>query len=238
MKKQYVIVMLAIGCLSLFNVHADIKIKNETELFNRIDGRDSSNKEWEIKTQQFLETKDYAFVLGGHITRGYNDNVETKDNWDLNAKVEARVIEDLAVVGFLKREVDKNANDLVTWDLEVFGKYFFIHSSQNKFFTEIGLKLTKKSFESGESENYSKLKIKFEIEKEITDKVFFKAVNDNFIGLNANEDWEMALEPSLNFKLSKNNTLRFGYFHKYKKDNNPLVNNNNYGFILGLILKH
>lgn len=221
----------------LFSTSALAQYSNESELTVIVNGGNTEQETWNTKTlNSYLSSKN-TYKLGGHYSYGKADQELNARNWDVNSRYERALSNEWSAFTAVQREEDFFASLEYRWNYDLGGIYNFFKTEKHKLHSEGGYRRTLESDLEGRKTNGSKLRLYSEYTRQHSKSLFFKLWVEALPNLSVSDDWQLNVEPSLNFTMSKLFLLKVAYLHKY--DNQPAVDTkkSDYQYTTSLIAK-
>lgn len=230
------IVLAGALTLASFNI-AYAQYSNESELTVILNGGNTEQETWNAKTMNKYDKDKNTYKLGGHYSYGKADEELNTRNWDVVARYERALSEKWSVFAATQRESDQFASIDYRWNYDLGGIYNFFKTDKHKLHAEAGYRRTLEADLAGRKTNGSKLRIYSEYSRQHSANLFFKLWVEALPNISESDDWQINVEPSLNYTLSKMFTLKTAYLHKY--DNEPALGtkNSDYQTTMALIAK-
>lgn len=161
------------------------------------------------------------FELGGRITKGENANVESASNWDINARYGRSFSDKLGVFLATKYENDRFAGIHYRHNNDFGATYTIKKSKKFNAKAELGYRYRNEKSTTGIRLNQSQARLYTEATRQNTDAFFTKLWVEYLPNFTLGSDWQLNVEPSLNFAMSSFLSIKLGYLYKY--DNLPVA---------------
>jgi putative salt-induced outer membrane protein len=221
--------------------NAQTKFNNETELALIQTGGNSSVETFNTKTASKWINEKRTYIFSGHYTLGSSESVdettgdkekvESAKNWDVLARYEQGLSQNVSSFLSLQVEGDTFSGYKQRDNLDLGAKYILSKTDSINSFAELGARYTieKKTVRNEDDEdvlNYTKARLYYEIAIKSTEALSYKFWAEYIPNFTESDDYQITYEPSLSFSLSKTFSLKTAYKAVY--DNQPNVDGYEY----------
>lgn len=177
-----------------------------------------------IKNMTSYRLDAYLAKFTGNYLSNESKNNDTNaitsyEKWDLGLRFERDLTEKLAAYLGQNMESDKKAGIDRKYNTDIGGKYYVAKKEGYYTFAELGYRLTKEEYVSGEDEDFSFVRAYVESEKKWTPTFSSKLWVEYLPNLDESEDFNLNGEASINAALDNIFSIKTAYLVKY--DNVP-----------------
>jgi putative salt-induced outer membrane protein len=215
---------LAMTALLAFAPNVAAQLKNQSEVSIVSTGGNTDLKVYNGKTTSTYTMGSNSLSLGGHITKGENtDNnitVESASNWDLNTRYDRKINEKLGAFFSTQYENDTFAGIKYRHNKDLGVTYQIVKTDKLTAKSEAGYRHRSEKSIVGNKLSQSQARVYGEFARQNTEVFFTKMWVEYLPNFSDSDDWQINVEPSLNFAMSSNLSIKVGHLYKY--DNFPV----------------
>jgi putative salt-induced outer membrane protein len=197
---------------------------NQSELSIISTGGNSDLSTYNAKTVSKYVSGNNDYQLGGHLTKGKNGTVDSASNWDINARYGRKISDTIGAFFSSQYENDTFAGIAYRHNNDLGASYVITKTKKTNASAELGYRnRTQKSIlaQVGQDQKVTdhQARLYSEVSRQNTDSFFTKMWLEYLPNFSESNDWQINVEPSLNFAMNANFSLKVGYLYKY--DNQP-----------------
>lgn len=213
------LILLTLGLL-IPNVAA--QFSNQSELSIVSTGGNTKLKVYNGKTTTKYTMGNNNFQLGGHLTKGKNGNVESADNWDLNARYGHKLSDKYSVFSAFQYENNSFSGIAYRFNKDLGAQYTITKTEKTNATIELGYRHTsQKNIVGTKPKDQHQARVYTTVSRQNTKAFFTKMWLEYLPNFTEGTNWQLNVEPSLNFAMSTNLSIKLGYLYKY--DNQPVA---------------
>lgn len=196
-------------------------LKNETEVSLIKTGGNSDTETYGLKSKGEYNFGKHVIALAGYYNFSQTDSITSKENWSLGAKYDQVFLEKLGVYLGEVVEGDRFKGISRRYNTDLGLSYVFIKNDKSNFKAETGYRYTIDKNTLGIKENYSKLRLFAEYDRQLTSTLKFKYWFEFLPNISESEAYSLSMEPSAEVVLAKE--LFFKVSYEWKYENLPLA---------------
>lgn len=201
--------------LIFITFNSQAKLTNESEISLIKTGGNSTTQTYGVKSKSVYSFGVHDIELSGEYNFAQNDNITSKENWNLGAKYEHLIFNSLGI--FLGEIVEgdrfKGISRRYNSDLGL--SYAMIKSDKRNLKGQFGYRFTKEKTVDGNEENYSKARIFISYDESMNNNVKFKYWVELLPNFSEGQDYIVSMEPAVEIVLAKELFVKLSYGWKY-----------------------
>lgn len=209
---------ISLMVLAMPSVAAELTNQSELSIITTSGNSDLST--YNTKTMSKYAKDNQNFQLGGHYTKGENEGTESASNWDINARYGYIVSKKIGTFVATQYENDNFAGIKYRHNTDVGMSYIIKKSKKTNASAELGYRYrNERLLGQEEADGDSQGRVYLEGSRQNTETLFTMLWVEYLPNISTSKDWQVKFEPSVNFAISSNFSLKVGYLYRY--DNKP-----------------
>ncbi|MGB0454825.1 MAG: DUF481 domain-containing protein [Bacteriovoracaceae bacterium] len=227
-----VVLVLLVSCPLFANDETIREFSHLGEASVVLNGGNSEISTYNFKTSNSYRVSRYTGTIGGHYTYGTAFDVVSVRNYDVNAKIDTKLVDELGFFLGETYEGDKFGGIKYRFNTDLGLSYPFLNRDHMKFTSEIGYRNKVEKNEDSSidmlHEHMARIEGKFVYISK--DKFIFNFDLEYLPNFTDSNNFQINGSPSFTFTLSSIFSLKIGYRGRY--DNKPsTVGNKKYDYL-------